>query len=200
MNKGSVMETTSYNEKGKIQTVNTITIKDIERGSDEVKLSIHAEIKDEKGKDVTTAEYDAHCKGNTFSINMKSMVSPEQYKAWEEMTVSMDADDINYPTNLTVGQKLDDAHLKVTITMSGMNMPGTTIDITERVVQGMETVTTPAGTFDCVKISSKVKVKSIIGIEMNSVEWLSKGNGVIRTESYKGDKLKGYSEMTKLTK
>jgi hypothetical protein len=43
-------------------------------------------------------------------------------------------------------------------------------------------------------------VKSIIGFEVNVVEWLSKGNGIIRTESYKGDKLKSYSELTKIAK
>jgi len=35
---------------------------------------------------------------------------------------------------------------------------------------------------------------------MNSVEWYSKGNGMVRSESYKGDKLKGYTVLTKLVK
>ena len=79
-------------------------------------------------------------------------------------------------------------------------MPATTIDITHRKIEGKETITTPAGSFECIKISSTIKIKNIIGYEMQSIEWISKGNGVIRTESYRGDKMKGYSLLTKLSK
>ena len=200
MNKGSIMETTMYNEKGKPQTINTITITDIEKITDGVKLNIHSDIFDEKGKSLSSADYDAQCANGAFSINMKSMLSAEQMKAWKDMTVTVEADNIVYPMEYTQGQVLKDAHLKVDISMSGMNLPGTTIDITNRKIEGQETIITPAGTFDCIKISSNIKVKNIIGFETKSIEWLSKGNGVIRTESFKGDKLKGYSLLTKLSK
>lgn len=200
MNKGSVMETTTYNEKGKPQTINTTTIQDIEKKGNDVKLSIHSDIVDDKGKSITTADYDAQCTNGSFFINMKSMISAEQLKSWKDMTVTMEADDIVYPLEFTPGQTLKDAHLKVSVSMNSMNMPGTTIDITNRKIEGQEKITTPAGTFDCIKISSTIKIKNIIGYETQSVEWLSKGNGVIRTETHKGDKIKGYSLLTKLSK
>ena len=200
MSKGAIMETTTYNEKGKPQTISTITITDIEKKTDGVKLNIHSDIVDEKGKSLSSADYDAQCANGAFSINMKSMLSAEQMEAWKDMTVTMEADDIIYPLEFTPGQLLKDAHLKVNISMNNMNLPGTTIDITKRKIEGQETLTTPAGTFDCIKISSNIKVKNIIGFETQSVEWLSKGNGVIRTESYKNEKMKGYSLLTKLSK
>lgn len=200
MNKGSIMETTTFNEKGKSQTVSTITIQDIVNTGNGVKLSIHADIVDEKGKSVSSADYDAKCSNGSFSIDMKSMLSPEQLKSSKDMTVTIEADDIVYPLDFTVGEMLKDAHLKMNVSMNNMNMPGTTIDITNRKIEGKETITTPAGSFECLKISSNIKIKNIIGYEMKSIEWISKGNGVIRTESYRGDKMKGYSLLTKLSK
>ena len=200
INKGSIMETTTFTEKGKPQTVSTITIQDIVKTGDGVKLSLHADIVDEKGKPVSSADYDAKCSNGSFSINMKSMLTPEQLKSFKDMTVTIDADDIVYPLDFTIGEMLKDAHLKMNVSMNNMNLPGTTIDITNRKIEGKETIATPAGSFECIKISSTIKIKNIIGYEMQSVEWISKGNGVVRTESYKGDKMKGYSLLTKLSK
>ena len=200
MNKGSIMETTTFTEKGKPQTVSTITIQDIVNTGDGVNLAIHANIVDEKGKSVSSSDYDAKCSNGSFSINMKSMLTPEQLKSSKDMTVTIDADDIFYPLDFTIGEMLKDAHLKMNVSMNNMNMPATTIDITHRKIEGKETITTPAGSFECIKISSTIKIKNIIGYEMQSIEWISKGNGVIRTESYRGDKMKGYSLLTKLSK
>ena len=200
MNKGSLMETTSYNEKGKPQSICTIMIKDIGKNNNDVVLSLHSDITDEKGKSVAASDYEARCSNGSFMINMKSMISADQLHAWKDMNVTMEADDIDYPLDMAVGQQLKDAHLSVTTSMNGMNLPGTKIDITNRKVESNESITTPAGTFDCMKITSNIKFKSIIGYEMQSVEWVSKGNGVIKTESYKGGKMKGYSLLTKLSK
>ena len=200
INKGAIMETTSYNEKGKPQSTVTVIIKDVERKVDGIKLIIHSDIADEKGKPISSADYDALCANGVFSINIKSMLSGDQLKAWKDMTVSMEAEDIAYPVESTVGQVLKDAHLKVSISMSGMNLPGTSIDITNRKIEAKESITTPAGTFDCIKITSDVKVKNIVSFETKTAEWLSIGNGVIRTESYKGEKMKTYSILTKLVK
>lgn len=88
----------------------------------------------------------------------------------------------------------------IEVSMNGMKMPGMSIEVTDRKVVAEETITTAAGTFTCLKITSKVKSKTIFTMEMNSVEWYSKGNGMVRSESYKGDKLKGYTVLTKLVK
>ena len=128
------------------------------------------------------------------------MLTPEQLKSSKDMTVTIEADDIVYPLDFTIGEMLKDAHLKMNVSMNNMNLPGTTIDITNRKIVGKETITTPAGSFECIKISSTIKFKNIIGYEMQSIEWISRGNGVVRTESYRGDKMKGYSLLTKLSK
>jgi hypothetical protein len=197
---GAVMETTSYNEKGKPQSISKVKITGIESKGEETILKISSVITDEKGKQIASSDFDAHCDSGSFFINMKSFITAEEMKAWKDMTLSFDADDIDYPVNYFEGQKLNDAHLKVNVSTNGMNMPGMAIDITDRIVKGKETITTPAGTFECVKITSKHKLKNILSYEVDAAEWLSKGNGVIRTESFRNGKLKGYSLLTKLIK
>jgi hypothetical protein len=57
-------------------------------------------------------------------------------------------------------------------------------------VQGKESITTPAGTWDCFKITyhSKVVIKIGIGIPANAdvTEWYAPGFGVVKTESNSG--------------
>lgn len=198
--KGATMEMTNYNEKGKMQSVNTISITGNQETDEDTRFSIHSQIKDEKGRSIGSSDYDAYCDKGAFFINTKCLISDEQYKAWQDMTLSIKADDIDYPLDYFSGQKLNDAHLLVNVSMNEMNMPGMSIDVTERVIEGTETITTPAGTFECVKITSKQKIKNIINYEVKAIEWLSLGNGIVKTETYRKNKLKGYSEMTMLVK
>ncbi len=200
MNKGAIMESTTYNEKDKPLSKVTVTVQDVLTQGGAVKLTLHSDINDEKGKAISSADYDALCNDGNFSINMKSMLSGEQMKAWKDMSVKIDAEDIVYPVDMSAGQTLKDAHLKVELSMSGMNMPGTTIDMTNRKVVGTETITTSAGTFDCIKVVSDVKFKNIVGYEAQVSEWISKGNGIIRSETFKNGKLKSYTVLTKLQK
>jgi hypothetical protein len=65
------------------------------------------------------------------------------------------------------------------------------ISITERKVEGKETVTTTAGTWECYKISAKNKIVSKIGdtgipIRMDVIEWFAPGFGIVKTESKTG--------------
>ncbi|MGB8192458.1 MAG: hypothetical protein WCF67_11095, partial [Chitinophagaceae bacterium] len=66
-----------------------------------------------------------------------------------------------------------------------------TLNVTDRKVEAKESVTTPAGTWECYKISSKNKIHvkmGPIGIPMNMevTEWFAPGFGVVKTESKSG--------------
>ena len=92
-----------------------------------------------------------------------------------------------YPANMKIGDNLNDGEFSMDFKMqSGLNAH-VDMSITNRKVDGMETVTTPAGTWDCFKISyhSKIKMKIGIGIPINAnvTEWYAPGFGVVKTES-----------------
>jgi hypothetical protein len=68
-------------------------------------------------------------------------------------------------------------------------------------VVGKESITTPAGTYDCYKITSDIATQTQMGIKMNinvsSIEWITSKLGVVKSESYnKNDKLMGYTILS----
>ena len=71
--------------------------------------------------------------------------------------------------------------------------------ITNRKVEAIETITTAAGTFDCVKISYDVESKMMFTIKAKGAEWYALETGLVKSESYdaKG-KLTGSQELVKL--
>ena len=94
---------------------------------------------------------------------------------------------IEYPANMKVGDNLNNGEFSMDFKMqSGINAH-VDMSITNRKVDGKETVTTPSGTWDCFKISyhSKMKMKIGIGIPINAdvTEWYAPGFGVVKTES-----------------
>ena len=72
-----------------------------------------------------------------------------------------------------------------------------TIKILNRVVVGMEDMTTPAGTFKCAKISSDMESKIMVTSKTKLIEWVSEKVGSVRTESHdQKDKLLTYSVLS----
>ena len=75
------------------------------------------------------------------------------------------------------------------------------MDIIDRKVEAMETITTPAGTFETYKITSKSIMKNQMGISMtfefDNVEWLAKEVGVVKSESFRKGKSNGYTLLVK---
>ncbi len=80
-----------------------------------------------------------------------------------------------------------------------MNM---NVIIENRKVEAKETITTPAGTFECYKISSEISSKvAFVNQKFKSVDWFAKGVGMVRTETYdKKGKLESYALLTKFEK
>ena len=75
-----------------------------------------------------------------------------------------------------------------------------TIYVTDRAVEARESLTTSAGTFDCIKITQKETTKMIVKIQATSKEWYAENIGMVRSESYnKKGKLTGYSVLTKIS-
>ena len=111
------------------------------------------------------------------------------------MNMDIDIDNVQLPSDLSVGQSLDDG----SIVISG-DLPMTMrVDITDRKVAAKEKVTTPAGTFECYKITYTIKTKMMMGRESKAAEWIAKDVGLVKSESYKNNgKLMSYSLLTKV--
>lgn len=194
---GVSIEYTNYNEKNKITGYSKQTVKEVKESGNGVEVTMQIETTDEKKEKPYTGEMTFKCEGDKYFIDMSNMLPAETMEAYKDMEVEMDADFLEFPSNPVAGQTLPDGSLIMQIKSNGMTFMTMTIDVTDRKVDGFETITTAAGTFDCVKFSQTVNSKTLFNITSRSITWMTKDIGMIRTEDYndKG-KLRSVSELT----
>ena len=193
---GAKFEITNYNKKGKKEGVVSYEISSIEGNVATIKTIIF----DAKGKEVTTTSYQITCEGNTISIDFKSLMNPDMFEQYKDMDLDITGTNVELPNNLQVGQSLKDANMDMTINMGGMKM-NISIDMINRKVNAKESITVPAGTYNCFALSYNTEMNMGMKMIFEIKEWIAEGVGVVKSESYnKNGKLIGYSELTSFTK
>ncbi len=198
---GAVIEYTYYNKKDKVNSSSLQKVTMIEdSGSKGLTAKMDAQLKDKKGKEMMTTTYEISCRDNVLYMDMTALM-PELTQSFSQMDMEMTGDDLQLPSRLTIGQTLPDATMKIKAGTGGMNIMNMTIEIVDRKVEGQETVETPAGTFDCYKISQTTKTKMMIGKEFTSAEWYAQGVGMVKSETYdKKGRVESYALLTKFEK
>ena len=93
---------------------------------------------------------------------------------------------ITYPAAMRVGQHFDNQDVKMEMSFGGKTME-TTIRISDRQVVGKESITTPAGTWECLKITYKVG-NMAAGMTtpartMETTEWFVPNFAIIQTKT-----------------
>lgn len=195
-NEGAKFEITSFNKKGKKESIVNYTVTKIDNNV----ATIETKISDEKGKEITTTTYEVTCDGNSISIDFKSLMNPELFKQYKDMEMEMSGTNLEFPNSLEVGQTLKDANMNMAMNMGGMKM-NMSLDMINRKVNAKESVTTAAGTFDCFALSYNTEMKMGMKMTFEIKEWIAEGVGVVKSENYnKNGKLMGYSELTSFTK
>ena len=100
-----------------------------------------------------------------------------------------------------MGKALEDANLAIVMNMSGIKMR-VSVDQTDRKVEKKESITTPAGTFECYLITETNTMKTMgTPQETHNKLWLAEGVGMVKQESYKKNgNLMTRMELTKFNK
>jgi hypothetical protein len=122
------------------------------------------------------------------------MLNEAQLKQMEGGTATASGEFLEYPPTMKEGDNLKDGNFTMNYKMNGGMETNMEISVTQRVVGGSESITSPAGTWNCIKINSNQKlVTRIAGIgipvKMNVTEWFAPGVGVIKTQSNYGSTL-----------
>ncbi|MCK6618072.1 MAG: DUF3108 domain-containing protein [Cyclobacteriaceae bacterium] len=177
----------NYNGKGKSVGKNEQKVTAYQAVANGYKATLHTVVYNEKGKKLTEADLDVTCEGGVFIMDMRRFIPQEQQKAFDSYELKFETENLELPSKLSAGQALKNG--SVTMTAVGSPIPmKITVTITERKVEGKETITTPAGTFECWKISSKSSTQMQMGVAMNlnfsSVEWFAEKAGMVKSESY----------------
>jgi hypothetical protein len=200
LEEGRAWEMESYNAKGKLSGKNIQKVTAYSSTANSFTSTIHSTMFNEKGKELTQGDLLVSCNNGTILIDMRNFVNEEQMKAFQSYEMKMESDNLELPEKLSVGQSLKDGSMTLTASNSPIPM-FMTVTVTDRKVIAKETLTTPAGTFDCFKISSNSTFKTKMGIGMtanfSTFEWIAPKVAVVKTESYKNNKLQGYTLLTK---
>ncbi len=199
--KGVSYETKSYDKKDKLTGTEVQTLTDrMQEGNRE---QVNFEIKSTNPESDTTivSEISIICEDGKVYFDLSGHLNKEQVAAYEGMDIEIDADNVEFPKNPVAGQSLGDGSVVAKVTNNGSLIMTLTVNITNRKVDIIENITTPAGTFNCVKISYDSEIEmGFMSMKTSGADWYSKGTGVVRSESYnKKGKLTSYSILTKIS-
>jgi hypothetical protein len=195
---GVSFEITSYNQKGKVASVVQHAITEISPSSGGFRATVEMQILDDKGKDVHGGRYFIDCGDNGFSLDMSSMLNPESLTALSSLEVDVTGDGLSIPNTLVPGQKLPDGEMQIKASMNNLALITMSISISDRNVIGKETLTTPAGTFACVKLTQTTTIGGLGNKSYTGTTWLAPGVGTVRSENYnKKGEVESYTELTK---
>ena len=200
LEKGTQFQITNYNKKGAVITTASHRVSTVKNSGGNTEATLTTEMKDEKGKVITEGEYTIQCNGKEVSLDVTSLLSPDLFQQFEGMETDIKGTNVVIPNPLTEGQSLPDASMEMKIDMGGIPM-NMTVLMTDRKVLGMESVTTPAGTFDCYVIGYTSTVKMGMNRTGSAKQWLAKGVGLVKQEDYnKKGKLTGSAQLTEFSK
>ena len=161
---------------------------------------LQMEVTDSKNNK-STHEYTMRCEGGNFYVDMRNFVDQKSMESFKDMEVKVDSKDMMYPAGLAAGQTLPDASITISAGSGGVSLMNLVVNITNRKVAGTESVTVPAGTFECYKITYDVETKLMFKISTTVTEYVNMGAGNVKTETYdKKGKLMGSSVLTELRK
>lgn len=192
---GIYMEMASYNAKGKLESTFQYTV----TAAEEQSAQIHATCYDKKDKEMFEMDYNVMCEDSVFKVEMNNFIDPTAFGG-DDFEMVFDGDFLEYPSGMQAGDELPGGDITVDLNSSGVgSLMNITVTVDNRKVEAVESITTSAGTFDCVKISYDFQSSmGFINVKGSSVEWIAKDIGVIRSESFnKKGKMTGYTELTK---
>lgn len=201
LKEGVRLEYAMYSAKDKLEGTQWQEITSVASTPDGVRAEMRVGMKDAKGKDTFESNYGYLCQGNTLKIDFNSLMAGPMQEQFPDAEAEITGVDVEWPNDLSVGMELPDASMQMKMNMGGINM-NIEMEITGRKVEKTETVTTPAGTFDCFVIYSETRSKMIMGERtFPSRVWVAEGVGMVKSESYnKNDKLTSSMVLTAFSK
>ena len=202
LKQGVHIQYTFYSDKGEAKTITDQTIQSVSTTSTGgIEATISQNMSNTKGKTyLTNSVSKVVCEGGAIKMNISDMSIGESLSKFKDMDITVSGDGVQIPSTMEVGQTLPDGLTEIKVGMKGMNLMSMNFKISNRKVEGKESKTTAAGTYDCYKISYDMDVKAMGKRNFHVVQWLAKGVGMVRSENYKDNKLDNYMELTKLDK
>lgn len=202
MSEGMVLTYEDLDSKGKITSYTKTTCHDLVTDSTgAIIYKVKIEASDPNENFISSREYEMICDDGKLLIDVESYADPNALKKFQDMAIDIDTKDMSYPKALFVGQALPDAEITITTVSRFNNAHNYKLGISKRKVISQESVTVPAGTYECYKITYDMKFKSPIKKKYRVCEYISEGVGRVKTETYtKKGKLQSASVLVEYVK
>lgn len=202
LTKGSKWEMSNYDKKGKLTGITKYQTISEEKVGNKSTWELKMKLMDEKGDQIMReSSTTISCEDGVFKMDMSEFIPTEAMQSFENMEVEMETTDLDFPSIKDVNSTLKDGTMKVTTFSSGVKIMTINMTITDRKIEGVETIETEAGSFECLKITQNTLVETgIINRTMSSTTWFLPGFGVIKSESFhKNGKSLGVSVLSSMT-
>ncbi len=201
---GMVLTYKSFDKKAKETSIVRYTIQNVKSpGSKDLDITYKVESFDPKETPVYSEEITIHQKGDVLYMDMSSFVNKAGFQQNGEIPAELEikGNSMEIPVNVQPGTSLPDASVIMSMKMGFISMK-MAADLTNRKAEAVEDLTVAAGTFKCIKFSSDVNAIVMgMNVKSKSLEWYSKGIGMVKTESYdKNGKLQSSTELVELKK
>lgn len=202
-NEGATWELAAFDKKDKQTSHTAYVFSDVSASDASLNGKVKSTCHNEKGKQLFVSAVDVQCKSGDIVIDVVSIIPDKLMESYRNGDFVINQQDkLLFPASIAVGATLPNGKLNAELDSDGSKIAKVSYETTERSVLAKESVTVPAGTFECYKISTKIhSVTTVTGIGLNYdyvlIEWFAYGVGVVRSETYKKDKLETYSVLTK---
>jgi hypothetical protein len=203
---GAEMVTKSYDAAGKEVSAQRTRIVSVKNEGGMTVAYAEASDTTRSNNHVSNMKYSYKCDGKTIYFDLATMLRSNA----QDPNATIEASAVEYPIAVSAGQTLPDANGAMSFERNGKktNMK---YHYKERKVDGKEKVTTPAGSWDCYKISNRIdvevdfpgmsdKAKQMMQTMTNqmkstAVTWFSPDFGIVKFELYQNGKLVSRNEI-----
>lgn len=192
MKQGTKVTMAHYDAKNKLGGYTKSEVISVTGSSNDMTAKMHSTNTNAKGKVDSEFDFDVNCKEGVLFMNVRTLLSgefSENIDKLKGMEMTMESEDMVAPFGAQPGSTLPEGHLKITMTAGGMQMGTTEFRVYDRKVIAIESITTPAGTFNCVKMEERIEMTQKMGFTLRlagrNVSWSAPEAGLVKSESFK---------------
>lgn len=201
-NKG--LQYQNFNRRDRLESTQDIMIREVIHHDNKTEAVVSSKFYDSRDRFLHEGEYSVFCSGDKLVMDMSALFDQEMMQTLEHVSVNMVGDGLTIPNTISVGDELPDAQLDMELTANNVKISDIKILTQNRKVEEMESITTPAGTFECYKVTYKNIIRThTLGMTVSNnskvIEYFAPGVGSVRTEFYDDrDRLQSYTVLSKI--
>jgi hypothetical protein len=203
---GAEIYAKSYDAKGKVMASQLTKVLNVKNEGGMTVAYVESSDTARIGKSTSSRKYNYKCDGKKIYFDIAAMFR----NTAEEKNATFEASLMEYPIALSAGQTLPEASGTMQVAKGAQKMT-MKYHYKDRKVEGKETITTPAGSWSCYKVTNRVEMEiDIPGMDANAkkmmesmtnkmkttgISWFSPEFGVVKMEMYQNGKLQSKHEI-----